>query len=87
MSKPWSEYKQVDIETFTAPNSTKIRARPIDDQPFPTTMRVECSRKMRESQPVGTRFRIHAKETDIEGGTPFLYCHYLWDYEVLFDDH
>jgi hypothetical protein len=33
--------------------------------------------------PVGTKFRIYAKETDREGSPPFLYTHFSWPYEVL----
>jgi hypothetical protein len=33
--------------------------------------------------PVGTRFRIYAKETNREDGKPFLYSHYDWPFEVV----
>nr|WP_319515526.1 hypothetical protein [uncultured Cohaesibacter sp.] len=46
-------------------------------------MDVECSRFMRMNHPVGTRFRIYAKETSREGGKPFLYSHFNWPYEVV----
>ena len=44
---------------------------------------VECSRDMRYAHPVGTRFRVYAKETSKKGGTPFLYSHYNWPYEIV----
>jgi pimeloyl-ACP methyl ester carboxylesterase len=47
------------------------------------TMNVECSSDMRKRFPVGTRFRIHAKEVSKEDGTPVLYTHFSWPYEVL----
>lgn len=81
LSKPWSQYQQVVVETFRA--NGRIRARPIAGECYPTTMFVECSRDMRNRHPVGTRFRIHAMETSKEDGTPFLYTHYSWRYEVV----
>jgi hypothetical protein len=38
---------------------------------------------MRSRYPVGTRFYVYAKETDKEGGNPFLYSRYDWPFEVL----
>ncbi|MCV0429609.1 MAG: hypothetical protein K5905_29565 [Roseibium sp.] len=88
MSKPWSQYQQVIVETYSGRKpgkSSLIHVRPVKGQPFPTTMDVECSRKMRKEYPVGTRFRIYAKETNREGGKPFLYSHFDWPYEVIED--
>ena len=86
MSNPWSQYQQVVVETYAAKKpgkSSRIHVRPVEGQPFPTAMDVECSRSMRKNHPVGTRFRIYAKETDREGGKPFLYSHFDWPYEVV----
>lgn len=88
MSQPWSEYEQVIVETYSGRKpgkSSLIHVRPVDGQPFPTTMDVECSRPMRKNYPIGTRFRIYARETDREGGKPFLYSHFDWPYEVVED--
>lgn len=38
---------------------------------------------MRKAYPIGTKFRIYAKETDREGGKPFLYSHFDWPFEVV----
>jgi hypothetical protein len=46
-------------------------------------MVVECSKHMRYAHPVGTRFRVYAKETSREGSPPFLYTHFSWPYEVV----
>jgi hypothetical protein len=46
-------------------------------------MNVECSRDMRTRFPIGTRFRIFAKETAREDGNPFLYTHHSWPYDVV----
>ena len=86
MHKPWSPYRQVVVETYYAikgGKSSRVHVRPVPGQPYPPTMDVECSRGMREAYPIGTRFRIHAKETRKEGGKPFLYSHYNWPYEVV----
>lgn len=56
MSKPWSQYQQVIVETYAAVKSGKssrVHVRPVAGQPFPTTMDVECSRSMRKLYPVG----------------------------------
>jgi hypothetical protein len=46
-------------------------------------MRVECSSKMRDNYPPGTVFIVQAQISDREGGTPFLYTHYNWPYEIV----
>lgn len=79
-------YREIIIETFRNPGepaAESIRARPLHGQGLSTSMRVECSSKMREKHPVGTKLKIRAKITDREGGTKFLYCHYSWPYVVL----
>jgi hypothetical protein len=84
--KPWSQYLQVIVETYTAVKagkSSRIHVRPVKGEPFPQSMDVECSRSMRERYPIGTRFRIYAKKTSREGGKPFLYSRYDWPFEVL----
>jgi hypothetical protein len=86
LAKPWSPYRQIIIETYQGPSRGahgSVRARPIPGQFYPTSMNVECSRDMRRRFPVGTRFRVYAKETDREGGTPFLYSHPSWPYDVV----
>jgi hypothetical protein len=86
MSKPWSEYQQVIVETYhamKAGKSSRIHFRPVPGEAFPPTMDVECSRSMRKLYPVGTRFRIFVKETSREGGKPFLYSHFDWPFEVV----
>jgi hypothetical protein len=86
MSKPWSDYQQVVVETYFAVKpgkSSRIHVRPVPGQPYPPTMDVECSRSMRKMHPVGTKFRIYAKETDKEGGKPFLYSHFDWPFEIV----
>lgn len=81
-----SDYLFVIIETYYADGEASkhlIRARPLPGQGFPTSMKVECSSKMRTSHPVGTKFRIKAKEKEAEELQPCLYTSYRWDYQVV----
>jgi len=81
-----SQYTQIIVETYSGRKpgkSSLIHVRPIAGQIYPTTMDVECSRPMRKEYPVGTKFRIYAKEMSREGGKPFLYTRYDWPYEVV----
>ena len=84
-----SAYNEIIIETFEnpgEPSSERIRARPLPGQGLDTRMRVECSSQMRGQYPPGTKLKIRAKVTDVLGGTPFLYSHYSWPYQVLSDE-
>lgn len=86
MAQPWSNYSQIVVETYhavKAGKSSRIHVRPVAGQPYPQTMDVECSRTMRKAYPIGTKFRIWAKEADREGGKPFLYSHFDWPFEVV----
>ena len=50
MTKLWSPYVNVVVETYYADDTDhrrSIRVRPIPGQLFPPTMNVECSRSMR----------------------------------------
>lgn len=81
-----SHYKQILIETYvntSGGSSHSIRARPVKGQKIDVSLNVECSSKMRKSNPVGTKFLIEAKMTSREGGNPFLYAHYNSPYEVV----
>ncbi len=51
----------VVVETFLnpgEPSNAVYRVRPIAGQRFDTSMRVQCSRAMRHSEVLGTRFRL-----------------------------
>lgn len=71
-------YLKVIVELFAATlrgNRGSVHIRPVSGQAFPPDRLVECSRKMVDTSqfPVGTKFVIWAKETDRQGGPPFLY--------------
>ena len=83
------DYAYYVIETYRAagePSANAIRARPLPGQSLSADLKVECPVKMREGHKVGTKYKIRAKITDREGGTPFLYTSYHWGYTVLNDE-
>lgn len=81
------EYHKIIVETYLTADTSgkhgKIHVRPVEGEIFPQTMDVECSRTIRKEYPIGTKFRIRAKQTCREGGKPFLYSNYSWEYEVV----
>ena len=88
LTKPWSPYRQVIIETYAGPSRgtrSNVRARPVAGEFYPSSMNVECSTDMRKRFAVGTKFRIYAKETTSKDGQPFLYTHFSWPADVVTD--
>ena len=83
---PWA-YRDVAVESFTDPRTGLLRIRPMAGQAYATSMRVQCSRALRDPQmyPAGTRFLIRAKLTDRAGGAPYLYAHHGDAVKVLDD--
>ena len=82
----YSAYETVIVETFReygAQTNTTIRVRPLPGQGYSADIRVECSREMRNSHPIGTIFEVRAKLTDREGGPDFLYSNFNWPYKVV----
>ncbi|NIE67053.1 hypothetical protein F3J17_24585 [Burkholderia sp. Ax-1719] len=82
-----SAYEYIVVETYI-PSSTsgrhgKIHVRPVAGGKYPTTLHVECSKRLRRDYPVGTKFRLLAKLTDREGLGQYLYSNFNWDYEVV----
>lgn len=81
-----NRYEYVIVETYYAEgeaSGSDVRVRPVSGQRYPISMNVECSKSMRHSHPVGTKFRIMAKIKSKDGGPDFLYSSYKWKYEVL----
>jgi hypothetical protein len=65
----------VIVETFRnpgEPSSSEIRVRPVAGQGISTEMRVQCSRAMRGTAPVGSRFRLFCELVHPENNSPFL---------------
>ncbi len=79
-------YAYFAIETFRARNeasSAGIRARPLEGQGLPAKTRVSCSKRMRDSYPVGTCFWLLAKVSRKGHGTRFLYASPSAKFEVI----
>ena len=84
-----SHYSEIVIVTYEPrgePSAERVRARPLPGQGISTDSKVSCCKKMREGNPIGTKFIIRAKVTDREGGTPYLYSHPQWPYEIVTDE-
>jgi hypothetical protein len=65
----------VIVETFLnpgEPSDAQYRVRPVEGQPFPTTMRVQCSRAMRQAFPLGSCFRVPVELVENKTGGKFL---------------
>lgn len=75
-------YGWIEVESFIPGKTGAAHIRPVEGGPFPTHLRVECSKSLSRNYPVGTRFRIRGKLTDMMG-TPFIYSSWQWKYEVL----
>lgn len=80
---PYKDYIVTTVKSKGGGSSANLRVVPVKGQGLDTNMKVRCSRKMRDLYDIGTLFRIKAKITDREGGTPFLDCTRDWAYEVV----
>ena len=67
-------YRQVAVESCLKDGTVKIR--PIPGQAYSPALAVQCSRRLVDSYPLGTKFLLSAKLTDRLGGTPFLYAYH-----------
>jgi len=79
------EYREIVAEIVVGRDSMgrpKRQVRPIPGQGLDTSLNIESARRLREMNPIGTRFLIRVKLTDLEG-TPFLYSHPAWPVEIL----
>ncbi|MBK1621087.1 hypothetical protein CKO42_22215 [Lamprobacter modestohalophilus] len=87
MAKPDEPYQMVLVESYLPERTSglhgKVHIRPCPGQALLTTLRVECSKRLSKNYPVGTKFRIKTKLTDLEGGGEFLYSYFDWKYEVI----
>jgi hypothetical protein len=65
----------VIVETFLnvgEPSSAQYRVRPVPGQTFAPSMRVQCSKALRRTYPLGTKFRIPVAEVQRDNGGKFL---------------
>jgi hypothetical protein len=73
MARDTWAYREVAVESYVDRRGA-VCIRPMAGQAFAPTMKVQCSRALREAYPVGTRFLLNAKMTDRQGGPHFLYA-------------
>lgn len=80
-------YEMVLVESYIPGDPSgrhgKVHIRPVPGGKYPSTLAVECSKKLSRDYPVGTKFMLQAKLTDREGGGEYLYSSYRWKYEVV----
>lgn len=65
----------VVVETFLnpgEPSDAQYRVRPVEGQIFPTSMRVQCSRAMRQAFRLGSQFRLPVELVENKTGGRFL---------------
>lgn len=68
---------EIIVETYVPsgePSSAGWRVRPLLGQGVDPSLKVECSRSMRQQHPAGSLFRLTVKLSDRQS-TPFLYAH------------
>lgn len=85
MNKRSGSYCHLLVESFIGPDSQgqkRPQIRPLKGQVFDNNLKVECSTDLLNKHPIGTKFRIRAKLTDMQG-TPFVYSYYGWPYDVV----
>jgi hypothetical protein len=85
MNKRTDDYQFVVVESFIGPDSqgrNRPQIRPLKGQVFDANLKVECSLDLLNKHPLGTKFRIRAKLTDMQGA-PFVYSYFGWPYEVV----
>lgn len=75
-------YQTITAELKWCSRRGKTRVFPVQGQPFPTDMHIECSRAIRR-HPIGTKIRICVKLKDTYHATPHLYSHYNWSYSII----
>lgn len=78
-------YHNIVVESFMGPDSQgrqRPQIRPVRGQIFDHNLKVECSMALLDNYPLGTRFRIRAKLTAMQG-TPFVYSYFGWRYDVV----
>ena len=76
MARDIYAYREVAVQSVRDPRTGELVIRPIPGQAFAPTLKVQCSRKLREDYPEGTKFLLNAKLTDRLGSQRYLYVHH-----------
>ncbi len=84
MAKQEEPYRKLRVESYevcsTSGKRGKVHIRPLPGQWAPTTLAVECSKKLSNLNlyPLGSQFEICAKLTDREDGGEYIYSYFGW---------
>ena len=82
-----NDYMTIEVESYkparTGGLHGSVHIRPAAGQIYPSSLRVECAKRLTTDYPVGTRFRIRTKLTDRESGGEYLYSSWRWPVTVL----
>ncbi len=80
-------YEMILVESFIPKSSSgkhgKVHIRPVSGGKYSTNLAVECSKKLSNDYPVGTKFMLQAKLTDRKGGGEYIYSSFRWKFEVV----
>ncbi len=76
-------YDIIKAETYSY--GGEIHMRPIAGEIYETSMNISCSKTLRNSVPVGSKFNIPVSLVikDDPSINPYLHCHYSWKVEIL----
>ena len=83
MARDIYAYREVAVQSVRDARSGALVIRPVPGQAFAPTLKVQCSRRLREDYPEGTKFLLNAKLTDRLGGPRYLYAHHADPVVVL----
>lgn len=73
-------YHRVVCETYAIPNQNRICVRPILGQVFGPELNVRCDASIRDTMlyPLGSRFNVRVKLSQMAGGELFLHSPHQW---------
>ena len=75
------EFRGILGKLIVDPRTNRIRVVALEGQAVPEGVFIECSKKVRESNPIGTIFKINVKVSKKPTGRKYL--HSLKKYELL----
>lgn len=82
MAKITEPYVYIVAESYRDEASGRIHIRPAPNQRFAQSLRIKGCRDCSQ-YPIGTRFRLKVKLTDVEGRDDYLYTSWQWPFEIL----
>ncbi len=82
-----NRYEDIIVESYepkdTSGKHGDVHIRPVAGEKYSQDLQVECSKKLSNDYPVGTKFSVKAKLTDREDGGEYLYSSYQWKHTVI----